>query len=110
MDKKIRIKKYNKHPEVVGDEIEVTIMNNEKIEPKMKHSTTLRKPKQPRMTINQLAVIVNNLAIEMRAGFAAINKRIDHLEVRIDKIEETLERHEEILKRHELIFERNNLK
>jgi hypothetical protein len=27
----MQIKKYNKHPEVVGDEIEVTIMNSGKI-------------------------------------------------------------------------------
>jgi hypothetical protein len=89
MDKKIRIKKYNKHPEVVGDEIEVTIMNNKVIKPIVKKTTTPRKPKQPRMTIMMLV-------LEMRAGFAAVNQRID-------KIEDTLKRHEEI-------FKRNNLK
>jgi hypothetical protein len=120
MEKRIKIKKYNKHPEVVGDEIEVTIMNNEKIKPRMKSKITL-KPRQPRMTVNQLAgivgqqgtkldqlaitvnqlaVTVNNLAIEMRVGFAAVNQKIDK---EVGEIKETL-------KRHELIFARNNLK
>jgi hypothetical protein len=62
----------------------------------VKKTTTPKKPKQPRMTINQLAKIVLD-------GFAAINQRID-------KIEETLKRHEEILMKHEEIFKRNNLK
>jgi hypothetical protein len=59
------------------------------------------------MTVVQLAVIVNqststvnNLAIEMRAGFTAVNQKIDK---EVGEIKETL-------KRHELIFERNNLK
>jgi hypothetical protein len=103
MEKRIKIKKYSKHPEMEGDKLEVTIMNSEKIKPRMKSKIAPRKPKQPRMTVaqlamtvSQLAIIVNNLAIdvnnltiEMRAGFA--------------EIKATLARHEEI-------FKRNNLK
>ncbi|MDR2830208.1 MAG: hypothetical protein LBB45_04100 [Methanobrevibacter sp.] len=72
-----------------------------------------RKPKQPRMTINQLATIVEKqgtkldqvvdtvdklattvgqLAIEMRAGFATVNKRIDKLEENDEKIFDILAR------------------
>ncbi|MDR2830275.1 MAG: hypothetical protein LBB45_04455 [Methanobrevibacter sp.] len=94
--KKVKVVEYNNHPEIEGDELKVVIMNNENKKTRMRTTKGPRKPKQPRMTINQLAVIVNNLAIEMRAGFAAINKEI------VD-IKETLKRHEEI-------FARNNLK
>jgi regulator of replication initiation timing len=94
--KKVMVIEYNNHPEMEGDELKVVIMNNEKIKPKMKKPIAPRKPKQPRITIDQLAKIVLD-------GFAAINQRID-------KIEETLKRHEEILMRHEEIFKRNNLK
>jgi hypothetical protein len=108
--KKVKVIEYSNHPEMEGDELQVAIMNNEKIKPRMRTAKGPRKPKQPRMTIEQLAVIVtqqgtklDQLAAIVAKGFAAVNKRID-------KIEETLERHEEILKKHELIFERNNLK
>jgi hypothetical protein len=131
MDKTIEIKKYSKHPEMEGDELKVTIMNSEKIKPRMRIAKGPRKPKQPRMTVAQLAMIVgqqgtkldqlvlvvNNLAIEMRAWFAAINKEIVDIKVTLQRHEvilnkhtEILERHEEILMRHELIFARNNLK
>jgi polyhydroxyalkanoate synthesis regulator phasin len=93
--KQIKVLKYEEHPEFVGNEIEVGIINNEKRKPIVKSKIAPRKPKQPRMTINQLAgtvnqlaSIVNNLAVEMRAGFAAVNQRIDGLERRIDKLEE----------------------
>jgi hypothetical protein len=67
-------------------------MNNEKIKPRMKKPIAPRKPKPPRMTINQLAGIVNNLAIEMRAGFAAVNRRMDKIENDISDIKKTLKR------------------
>jgi hypothetical protein len=89
MEKRIKIKKYSKHPEMEGDKLEVTIMNNEKIKPRMKKPIVPRNPKQPKMTVAQLAVIVADLAKEMRVGFA--------------EIKATLARHEEI-------FKRNNLK
>jgi hypothetical protein len=108
--KKVKVIEYSKHPEMEGDELKVAIMNSEKIKPRLRSKLKPRKLKQPKMTImqlagivNQLAGTVNNLAIQMRAGFAAINKEI------VD-IKETLKRHEKILKKHELIFERNNLK
>jgi hypothetical protein len=91
--KKVKVNKYQDHPELENKIVEVTIINNEKRKPIVKKT---KEPKQPRMTINQLA-------IEMRAGFAAVNQRMDKIDDRIDKIEETLERHEEI-------FKRNNLK
>jgi hypothetical protein len=114
--KQIKILKYEEHPEFVGNEIEVAIMNNEKRKPIVKKQTTPEKPK-PRMTINQLATIVEkqgtkldqlaeivtNLTVEMRAGFADIK-------VILERHEEILMRHENILKKHESIFERNNLK
>jgi hypothetical protein len=112
--KQIKVLKYEEHPEFVGNEIEVAIINNEKTRPTVKNLTTQNKPKQPRMTINQLVGIVNqltstvnNLAVEMRAGFGRINTEIAAVNQKIDKevgeIKETLKRHEEI-------FERNNLK
>jgi hypothetical protein len=105
--KKVKVNKYQDHPELENKIVEVTIINNKKMKPIVKNPTIPREPKQPRMTINQLA-------IEMRAGFAAVNhrmdveftavnRRMDKIDDRIDKIEETLERHEEI-------FKRNNLK
>jgi methyl-accepting chemotaxis protein len=124
MDKRIKIKKYSKHPESEGDELQVVIIDNEKRKPRMRTTNGLRKPKQQRMTVNQLAitvsqlagivgqqgtkldqlaitvnqlaVTVNNLAIEMRAGFTALNKEVSEFK--------------ETLKRHEEIFARNNLK
>jgi hypothetical protein len=111
MEKRIKIKKYSKHPEMEGDKLEVTIMNNEKIKPIVKKPTTPRKPKQPKMTINQLAVIVNNLAVEMRAEFAAVNHRIDVEFAAVNKkIDKEVGEIKETLKRHEEIFARNNLK
>jgi hypothetical protein len=71
--KQIKVLKYEEHPEFVGNEIEVAIINNEQTRPIVKKSITPNKPKEPRITINQLA-------IEMRAGFAAINQRIDNIE------------------------------
>jgi methyl-accepting chemotaxis protein len=122
MEKRIKIKKYSKHPEMEGDKLEVTIMNSEKIKPRMKKQIIPRKSKQPRMTINQLAgivgqqgtkldqlaitvnqlaVTVNNLATEMRAGFVAVNHRVDKIDKEVGSIKEVLKRHEEILMRHE---------
>jgi tetrahydromethanopterin S-methyltransferase subunit G len=86
--KQIKVLKYEEHPEFVGNEIEVAIINNENKKTRMRTTKGPGKPKQPRMTINQLADIVSNLALEMRAGFAAVNQRIDKLEKRIDKLEE----------------------
>jgi hypothetical protein len=97
MDKRIKIKKYSKHPEIEGDELQVVIM---------KKPIIIRKPKPPRMTINQLALIVgqqgtkldqlllvvNNLALEMHAGFTTINKRIDKLEDEVVGIKDVLKR------------------
>jgi hypothetical protein len=132
MDKTIKIKKYSKHPEIEGDKLEVTIMNNEKRKPIVKKPITPDKPKQPRMTIALLAGVVNKLAITVSQqgekidqlativaeGFAAVNHRMDvefavvnqKIDKEVGEIKETLKRHEEILKRHDLIFERNNLK
>jgi hypothetical protein len=115
--KQIKVLKYEEHPEFVGNEIEVAIMNNEKRKPRMKSKIAPRKPKPSRMTINQLAKIVLD-------GFAAVNQRIDKIEETLKRHEEILmrhedilnkhteilERHEEILMRHEEIFKRNNLK
>jgi hypothetical protein len=88
------------HPELENKVVEFIIMNNENKNPRMRSKIAPIKPKQPRMTINQLASIVNNLAIEMHAGFAAVNQKINK---EIGEIKETLKRHEEI-------FARNNLK
>jgi hypothetical protein len=44
MDKTIKIKKYNKHPKLQGDKLEVTIMNSEKIKPGMRSKLKPRKP------------------------------------------------------------------
>jgi hypothetical protein len=93
--KKVKVLKYQDHPELENKIVEVTIINNEKRKPRMRNKITT-KHRQPRMTIMQLA-------LEMRAGFAVLNKEVS-------EIKETLKRHEEILKRHELIFEKNNLK
>jgi hypothetical protein len=107
--KQIKVLKYEEHPEFVGNEIEVAIINNEKIRPIVKKTNVPRKPKQPRMTINQLAgtvnqlaVIVNNLAVEMRAGFAAINQRIDKIENGIGVINKRIDNIEDVLKRNNL--------
>jgi hypothetical protein len=92
--------------------------------PKMRTAKRPRKPKPPRMTIEQLAIIVaqqgtklDQLATIVAEGFAAVNKRIDKIEETLERHEEILMRHEvilnkhtEILERHELIFARNNLK
>jgi hypothetical protein len=87
--KKVRVLKYEEHPEFVGNEIEVAIINNKETRPIVKNPTTPNKPKEPRMTINQLA-------IEMRAGFAAVNHRMDvefaAINQRIDNIEDVLKR------------------
>jgi flagellar biosynthesis/type III secretory pathway chaperone len=115
--KKVKVVEYSNHPEMEGDELKVVIMNNEKIEPRMKKTIIPRIPKQPRMTIDQLAKIVLD-------GFATVNQRIDKIEETLQRHEEILmrheqilnkhteilERHEEILMRHEEIFKRNNLK
>ncbi|MDR2831096.1 MAG: hypothetical protein LBB45_08750 [Methanobrevibacter sp.] len=82
-----------------------------------------RKPKQPRMTINWLATIVEKqgikldqvvntvdklattvgqLAIEVHTGFATVNKRIDGLERRMNKLEENDEKIFDILARNNL--------
>jgi hypothetical protein len=89
--KQIKVLKYKEHPEFVGNEIEVAIINNEKRKPIVKNPTP-NKPKQTRMTINQLADIVSNLALEMRAGFAAVNQRMDKIETDISDIKKTLKR------------------
>jgi hypothetical protein len=89
--KKVKVNKYQVHPELENKIVEVTIINNEKNKPIVKKPTTPKKPKLPRMTINQLA-------LEMRAGFAAVNQKIDK---EVGEIKETLKRHEEILMRHE---------
>jgi hypothetical protein len=77
--------------------VECVIINNEK-KPRMRTAKGPRKPKSPRMTVAQLAVIVNqltstvnNLAIEMRAGFTAVNQKIDK---EVGEIKETLKRQE----------------
>jgi outer membrane murein-binding lipoprotein Lpp len=122
--KKVKVIKYQDHPELENKIMEFTIMNSEKIKPRMKGVKQNKKPKQPRMTINQLAtivenqgtkldqlasivekqgtkldqlaLIVTNLALEMRAGFAAVNQRMDKIDDRIDKevggIKEVLKR------------------
>jgi outer membrane murein-binding lipoprotein Lpp len=113
--KKVKVVKYQDHPELENKVVECVIMNNEKIKPKMKKPIVPRKPKPPRMTViqlavivgqqgtkldqlaitvNQLAVTVNSLALEMRAGFAAVNHRMDvefaAVNQRMDKIEDIL--------------------
>jgi outer membrane murein-binding lipoprotein Lpp len=129
--KKVRVLKYQDHPELENKVVECVIMNNENIKSRMKKTIVPRKPKQPRMTINQLAgivgqqgtkldqlagivgqqgtkldqlaitvnqlaVTVNSLALEMRAGFAAVNHRMDvefaAINQRIDNIEDVLKR------------------
>ncbi|MDR2830274.1 MAG: hypothetical protein LBB45_04450 [Methanobrevibacter sp.] len=101
--KKVKVVEYSNHPEMEGDELKVVIIGNEKRKPRMRTAKGPRKPKQPRMTIMQLA-------IEMRAGFVAINKEIADIKVTLQRHEDILNKHTEILERHELIFERNNLK
>jgi hypothetical protein len=83
--KKVKVVKYQDHPELENKVVEYVIMNSEKIKPKMKKPIVPRKPKQPRMTIDQLA-------LEMRAGFATINKRIDKLEDEVVGINAVLKR------------------
>jgi hypothetical protein len=110
--KQIKVLKYEEHPEFVGNEIEVAIINNEKTRPIVKNPTP-NKPKQPRMTINQLADIVTNLALEMRAGFAAmnhrmdvefaaVNHRMDKIDDRMDKIENDISDIKKTLKRNDI--------
>jgi hypothetical protein len=124
MDKKIKVMKYQDHPELENKIVEVAIIKNEKRKPIVKKPIVPRKPKQPRMTIEQLAIIVvqqgtrlDQLATIVAEGFAAVNKRIDKIEETLQRHEEILMRHEqilnkhtEILERHEEIFKRNNLK
>jgi hypothetical protein len=131
MLRNIKIVRCIEYPQFEGLFIDVDIIDNEKSKKKMNGTKGNKKPKQPRVTVAQLAVIVNNLVIEMRAGFARIDKRIDKIEETLERHEQILNehtkilkkheeilmrheeiliRHEEILKRHELIFERNNLK
>jgi hypothetical protein len=93
--KQIKILKYEEHPEFVGNEIEVAIMNNKKRKPTMKNPTVPKKPKQPRMTINQLA-------IEMRAGFARVNIEIAAINQRMDKLEDKVENISDVLIRNNL--------
>jgi hypothetical protein len=100
--KQIKVLKYEEHPEFVGNEIEIAIINNEKRKPIVKKPTP-DKPKQPRMTINQLA-------IEMHAGFAAVNQRMDvefaAVNQKIDKevggINKRIDKIEDVLKRNNL--------
>jgi hypothetical protein len=47
---------------------------------------------------------INQLALEMRAGFAAVNQKIDK---EVGEIKETLKRHEDILNKHTEILERH---
>jgi hypothetical protein len=101
--KKVKVNKYQDHPELENKIVEVTIMNSEKIKSRMKKTIVPRKPKQPRMTIAQLAGTVNQLAIIVAQqgtkldqlativaeGFAAVNKRIDK---EVGSIKEVLKR------------------
>jgi hypothetical protein len=115
--KKVRVLKYQDHPELENKVVECVIMNNENIKSRMKNKIAPRKPKQPRMTVAQLATTVaqltvtvnqivttvsqqgtkidqltttvNNLVLEMRAGFVAINHRIDK---EVGSIKEVLKR------------------
>jgi hypothetical protein len=103
MLRNIKIVRCVEYPQFEGLFIDVDIIDNEKSKKKMNGTKENKKPKQPRMTVAQLAMIVNNLAIEMRAGFARI-------EVILERHERILNEHTEILKRHEEIFKRNNLK
>lgn len=48
------------------------------------------KPTKP--TIEDVILMINNLATEMRDGFNKINIRLDRVEQRLDIIEEKLER------------------
>jgi quinolinate synthase len=107
MDKKVKVIKYQDHPELENKVVEYSIIDNKKIKPIVKKK---KEPKQSKMTINQLAGIVNQLAstvndltIEMRAGFVAVNQRMNRIENDVSDIKKTLKRHDEI-------FERNNLK
>jgi tetrahydromethanopterin S-methyltransferase subunit G len=91
----------------VGDKFGVNILNNSGCKTKGKDTggggkRKPKEPKQPRMTINQLA-------IEMRAGFAAVNQRIDKLEendkqifTRLNKIEDKVENISDVLIRNNL--------
>jgi hypothetical protein len=83
--KKVRVVEYSNRPEMEGDELQVIIIDNENIKPRMKSKIAPRKPKQPSMTIMQLA-------IEMRAGFARVNTEIAAVNQKIDKIEDVLKR------------------
>jgi hypothetical protein len=104
--KQIKVLKYEEHPEFIGNEIEVAIINNEKTRPIVKKPTP-DKPKQPRMTINQLA-------IEMRAGFAAVNQRMDiefaAVNQRMGKIENEIGVINKRIDNIEDVLKRNNLK
>jgi hypothetical protein len=93
--KKVKVLKYQDHPELENKIVEVTIMNSEKIKPRMKTITTPKKPK-PRMTINQLAeIVVKGFAAvnhRMDVEFAAVNQRMDKIEDDINDIKKTLKR------------------
>ncbi|MDR2830594.1 MAG: hypothetical protein LBB45_06145 [Methanobrevibacter sp.] len=128
--KKVRVLKYQDHPELENKVVECVIMNNKKRKPRMRTTKRPKKPKQPKitvaqlamivgqqgtkldqlaMTVNQLALTVNNLAVEMRAGFTVVNKRIDGLEEndkqifnRLDKIDDKIENISDVLIRNNL--------
>jgi hypothetical protein len=93
--KKVKVNKYQDHPELENKIVEVTIMNSGKIKPRMKTITTPKKPK-PRMTINQLAeIVVKGFAAvnhRMDVEFAAVNRRMDKIENDISDIKKTLKR------------------
>jgi flagellar capping protein FliD len=97
---KVKITETTNKNVKVGDKFGVNILNNggRKTKGKDTGDGGKRKPKepeQPRMTINQLAGIVNNLALEVRAGFATVNQRIDGLDKRIDGLDKRIDKLEE---------------
>jgi hypothetical protein len=104
--KKVKVVEYSNHPEMEGDELQVAIINNEKIEPRMKGAKQNKKSKQPRMTINQLA-------IEMRAGFAAVNHRMDvefaAVNQRMNKIDNRMDKIENDISDIKKTLKRNNI-
>jgi hypothetical protein len=97
--KKVRVLKYQDHPEMENKVVECVIIGIENTKPRMRSKITPRKPKQSRMTIMQLA-------LEMRAGFAAINNRMDvefaTINKRIDKLEVEVAGIKAVLKRNNL--------
>jgi hypothetical protein len=104
--KKVKVLKYQDHPELENKVVECVIMNNEKIEPRMKGIKQNKKPKQPRITINQLA-------IEMRAGFAAVNHRMDvefaAVNQRMNKIDNRMDKIENDINDIKKTLKRNNI-